>query len=174
VPRSVAITGAAAGIGRATALRFAREGWLVGAYDIDLDGLASLATEVEALAGELVTGTLDVRDAVSWQAALEGFVAVSGGSLDVLVNNAGIIQIGRFADLPLDRLPGAAAAQGLAHSRRRRGVGLCRRDQRPRPPRWSPSRRRDQGARPARSLRSHPELGQPSVQPADLDLIDAS
>lgn len=101
--RSVLITGAAAGIGRATALRFAREGWLVGAYDIDLDGLASLAAEVEPLAGELVTGTLDVRDAVSWQAALDGFVAVSGGSLDVLVNNAGITQIGKFADLPLDR-----------------------------------------------------------------------
>ncbi|HEY9352321.1 MAG TPA: SDR family oxidoreductase, partial [Nocardioides sp.] len=103
MPRSVLITGAAAGIGRATALRFAREGWLVGAYDIDLDGLASLTTEVEPLAGELVTGTLDVRDAGSWQTALDGFVAVSGGSLDVLVNNAGIIQIGKFADLPLDR-----------------------------------------------------------------------
>ncbi|HEY9252712.1 MAG TPA: SDR family NAD(P)-dependent oxidoreductase, partial [Nocardioides sp.] len=63
MPRSVLITGAAAGIGRATALRFAREGWLVGAYDIDLGGLASLATEVEPLAGDLVTGTLDVRDA---------------------------------------------------------------------------------------------------------------
>lgn len=90
MPRSVLITGAAAGIGRATALHFAREGWLVGAYDIDLDGLASLAAEVEPLAGEVVTGTLDVRDAMSWQAALDGFVAVSGGSLDVLVNNAGI------------------------------------------------------------------------------------
>ncbi|WP_292653245.1 SDR family oxidoreductase [Nocardioides sp.] len=100
--RSVLITGAAAGIGRATALRFAREGWLVGAYDIDLDGLASLAAEVEALSGSVVTGLLDVRDARSWQDALDGFVAVSGGSLDVLVNNAGIISIGRFADLPLD------------------------------------------------------------------------
>jgi NAD(P)-dependent dehydrogenase (short-subunit alcohol dehydrogenase family) len=99
----VLITGAAAGIGRATALRFAREGWLVGAYDIDLDGLASLAAEVEALSGDVVTGLLDVRDATSWQDALDGFVAVSGGSLDVLVNNAGIISIGRFADLPLDR-----------------------------------------------------------------------
>ncbi|MEU0315783.1 SDR family oxidoreductase [Nocardioides sp. NPDC006273] len=103
MPRSVLITGAAAGIGRATALRFAREGWLIGAYDIDLDGLASLAAEVESLSGDVVTGLLDVRDATSWQDALDGFVAVSGGSLDVLVNNAGIIQIGRFADLPLDR-----------------------------------------------------------------------
>lgn len=103
MPRSVLITGAAAGIGRATALRFARDGWLVGAYDIDVDGLASLAAEVEALSGDVVTGLLDVRDARSWQGALDGFVAVSGGSLDALVNNAGIIQIGRFADLPLDR-----------------------------------------------------------------------
>nr|WP_281365580.1 SDR family oxidoreductase [Nocardioides panzhihuensis] len=97
------ITGAAAGIGRATALRFAREGWLVGAYDVDLDGLASLATEVEVLSGDVVTGPLDVREAASWRDALDGFVAVSGGSLDVLVNNAGIISIGRFADVPLDR-----------------------------------------------------------------------
>lgn len=103
MPRSVLITGAAAGIGRATALRFAREGWLVGAYDVDLDGLASLTAEAEALSGDVVTGLLDVRDATSWQDALDGFVAVSGGSLDVLVNNAGIIQIGRFADLALDR-----------------------------------------------------------------------
>ncbi|GGR41993.1 NAD(P)-dependent dehydrogenase (short-subunit alcohol dehydrogenase family) [Nocardioides luteus] len=103
MPRSVLITGAAAGIGRATALRFAREGWLVGAFDIDVDGLASLATAVEPLPGTLVTGTLDVRDATSWQTALDGFAAETGGSLDVLVNNAGIIQIGSFSDLPLER-----------------------------------------------------------------------
>ncbi|NKV38933.1 SDR family NAD(P)-dependent oxidoreductase, partial [Rhodococcus hoagii] len=39
---TVFVTGAAAGIGRATALEFARRGYFVGAYDIDEDGLGSL------------------------------------------------------------------------------------------------------------------------------------
>ncbi len=49
VTRSVFITGAAAGIGRATALTFARNGYTVGGYDIDEVGLKSLAGEIEAL-----------------------------------------------------------------------------------------------------------------------------
>ncbi len=97
--RSVLVTGAAAGIGRAVAKRFAAEGWLVGAYDVDEAGLASLAAH---LGDAVVTGHLDVRDAAQWQAALDHLTAHTGGCLDVLVNNAGILQAGRFAEIPLE------------------------------------------------------------------------
>ena len=62
INRAVFITGAAAGIGRATALTFARNGYTVGGYDIDEVGLKSLAGEIEALGGTAVTGHLDVTD----------------------------------------------------------------------------------------------------------------
>lgn len=97
--RSVLVTGAAAGIGRAVARRFAAEGWLVGAYDVDEPGLASLAAE---LGEAVVTGHLDVRDADQWRAALATLTAHTGGTLDVLVNNAGILVAGRFAEVPLE------------------------------------------------------------------------
>jgi NADP-dependent 3-hydroxy acid dehydrogenase YdfG len=49
--RAVFITGATAGIGRATALTFARNGFTVGGYDIDEVGLKSLADEIDELGG---------------------------------------------------------------------------------------------------------------------------
>ena len=63
--RAVFITGAAAGIGRATALTFARNGYTVGAYDVDEVGLKTLAdaiscqrlTSVEAVGAALSAGT---------------------------------------------------------------------------------------------------------------------
>jgi NAD(P)-dependent dehydrogenase (short-subunit alcohol dehydrogenase family) len=99
---SVFVTGAAAGIGRATVRRFARAGFRVGAYDVDAAGLAALATELETETPDAgsVTGVLDVRDADAWSAALAGFCG-QGGTLDVLVNNAGVLDGGRFADIAL-------------------------------------------------------------------------
>jgi NAD(P)-dependent dehydrogenase (short-subunit alcohol dehydrogenase family) len=96
--RSVVVTGAAAGIGRAVARRFHAAGYLVGAYDVDRAGLDSLAAELDGV----VTGALDVRDAAEWGQRLAGFTERTGGRLDVLVNNAGILSSGRFAELPLD------------------------------------------------------------------------
>ncbi|WP_396927922.1 SDR family oxidoreductase [Mycolicibacterium sp.] len=98
---SVFITGAAAGIGRATALTFARNGYRVGAYDIDLDGLAGLREEIVALGGDVVIGELNVTDADQWAARLREFTG-STGTLDILVNNAGVLTTGAFADVPLD------------------------------------------------------------------------
>ncbi len=99
--RTVFITGAAAGIGRSTALKFARSGYLVGAYDIDETGLASLSKEIAAAGGRVVTGVLDVTDPVQWADRLTEFDAESDGLLDVLVNNAGILVAGKFEEIPL-------------------------------------------------------------------------
>ena len=87
---SIFITGGAAGIGLATAERFSREGWTVGVYDVDADGLA----KVKANHPEWITGTLDVRDEKQWAQALEEFTSHTGGTLDVLDNNAGILVAG--------------------------------------------------------------------------------
>lgn len=101
--KSVFITGAAAGIGRATALAFATRGYTVGAYDIDDTGLASLAEEIQLRHGRVVTGHLDVTDSSEMAVRIEEFVAAAGGRLDVLINNAGILLAGPFEDIALER-----------------------------------------------------------------------
>jgi NAD(P)-dependent dehydrogenase (short-subunit alcohol dehydrogenase family) len=97
---SIFITGAASGIGRLTAQRFAREGWRIGAFDIDAAGLDTLRAEL----GEdrCLTGRLDVTDRDQFAGAIEAFGAWTGGRMDVLFNNAGILQQGRFDAIPLD------------------------------------------------------------------------
>ena len=97
---TVFISGAAAGIGRATAALFAGRGYRVGAYDIDIAGLASLREEITARGGEVAIGALDVTDADDWAQQLESF---TGGArrLDILVNNAGVLSSGRFEEIPL-------------------------------------------------------------------------
>lgn len=64
---SILISGAAAGIGKAKAQKFLAEGWRVGAYDIDRDGLTALRNKIaEDQRMRLVTGVLDVTDNDSW------------------------------------------------------------------------------------------------------------
>lgn len=100
--RTVFITGAAAGIGRATALTFARKGWTVGGYDLDEAGLTTLVSEVEAVGATAVVGRLDVTDADAFRDAVDDFVRQTG-RLDVLVNNAGILLAGKFEDIDVAR-----------------------------------------------------------------------
>jgi NAD(P)-dependent dehydrogenase (short-subunit alcohol dehydrogenase family) len=85
------ITGGASGFGRATALRFAREGARVAIADIDEEwGKQTLALlEREAASGELIIG--DIATAEGARRAVERTAERFGG-LDVLVNNAGIAQ----------------------------------------------------------------------------------
>lgn len=99
--KSVFITGAAAGIGRATALTFARKGFTVGGYDIDEVGLKTLADEIERLGAVAHTGHLDVTDADEMAQRVAEFADANGGRLDVMINNAGILRAGRFEELDI-------------------------------------------------------------------------
>ncbi|MEJ4113609.1 SDR family oxidoreductase [Corynebacterium kroppenstedtii] len=92
--KSIFISGGAAGIGRQVVLRFLSAGWTVGAYDIDEAALASLQEEFP----QVITGRLDVTDAGQWEDALADFTSHTGGTLDVLDNNAGVIGDGDIVD----------------------------------------------------------------------------
>ncbi len=97
--RSIFITGAASGIGRQTALLFAARGWYVGLADIDAEGLAQLAREIGV--DHCRTLALDVTDVPQYRAAIDAFTRSTGGRLDVLFNNAGILRMGRNEDISL-------------------------------------------------------------------------
>jgi len=90
--RVVVVTGAAAGIGRTTAVRFALEGARVAAWDVQHGG-SDLSGELRAAGGEGHVQKVDVtsREAVE-QAAAE--VVTRWGAIHVLVNNAGILRDG--------------------------------------------------------------------------------
>ena len=83
------VTGAASGVGRATSLRFAREGASVVATDLNEAGLASLADEIRAAGGTVETFTMDVSNADHVAGCFQ-LVQDKFGKLDVLVNNAGM------------------------------------------------------------------------------------
>ncbi|MGX1096256.1 SDR family NAD(P)-dependent oxidoreductase [Amorphus sp. MBR-141] len=84
--KTALVTGAASGIGRATALLLAERGARVVAIDRDGDGLARLAGDA---AGDVLTLVQDVTDA-GIEASVSGFLDDRGLGLDVLVNNAGV------------------------------------------------------------------------------------
>lgn len=95
----VLVTGAASGIGRATAQACAAEGASVTALDLDRIGLASLQRELAASdAIPLETGIADVTSAVSVDAAVSALLSRQG-RIDVLVNAAGISTMARVVDL---------------------------------------------------------------------------
>ena len=96
--RAVFVTGAASGIGRATAEWFAARGWWVGACDTDEAGLAALQ-EAAAIAWRR---RRDVADRADLAEAMRAFAEESGGRLDLMFNNAGVIASAPFDDMPWD------------------------------------------------------------------------
>jgi NAD(P)-dependent dehydrogenase (short-subunit alcohol dehydrogenase family) len=83
------VTGAAGGMGRATAETFAREGATILVADIADNDAAATAEHIRAAGGQAHPLHLDVADERAWTAAIDEVVE-RFGRLDVLVNNAGI------------------------------------------------------------------------------------
>ncbi|HET7692139.1 MAG TPA: NAD(P)-dependent oxidoreductase [Gemmatimonadota bacterium] len=107
--RTIVVTGASRGIGRAIALRAARDGANVAVLaktaeaDPRLPGtIHTVAAEVEAAGGRALAQAVDVRDAAAVESAVARVAEVFGG-VDALVNNAGAIRLTGTLDTPVAR-----------------------------------------------------------------------
>lgn len=87
--KSALITGGGGGIGRATALIFAREGARVAVADANLDAAKETVAQVNAVGGQAMSLTGDVTDSAAVQAMIKSVVSAYG-RIDCAFNNAGI------------------------------------------------------------------------------------
>jgi 2-hydroxycyclohexanecarboxyl-CoA dehydrogenase len=97
----IVITGAASGIGRATALRLGEEGATVAIFDLDGEGAARTVSEIEAAGGSARAFELDITDAAAVEAAIAQ-VEDETGAIVGLVNNAGWDVAKSFLETDLD------------------------------------------------------------------------
>lgn len=99
--RRVLITGAASGLGKSLALRFAADGWRVAVCDLDEDRLSQTAEEIDRAGGTCMYLRADVTSEQDIE-QLAGSVSDHWGGLDVLVNNAGIAIAGRTDETSME------------------------------------------------------------------------
>ena len=95
--KSIIVTGAASGFGRLVSTLASKRGANVLAADIDAEGVASLASELQANGLAVHAQTTDVTDAAQMHAMAASCVE-HFGAIDVLVNNAGIMPLAFWAD----------------------------------------------------------------------------
>jgi NAD(P)-dependent dehydrogenase (short-subunit alcohol dehydrogenase family) len=99
--KAVLVTGAAKGIGEATALAFAREGAAVAVVDLDQDLGEQVARQAESLSGQSAFLLTDVAREADVEAMVRQIHA-RWGRLDILVNNAGIYLQADVLGTPLE------------------------------------------------------------------------
>jgi 3-oxoacyl-[acyl-carrier protein] reductase len=97
--KRVLITGGGRGIGRAAALRFAREGAHVVVAARSSEELDAVVAEIDSLGGKGLAAQMNVTDLGSVEAAVWRATEFTGGPIDVLVNNAGVFDV-----IPFDKM----------------------------------------------------------------------
>jgi 3-oxoacyl-[acyl-carrier protein] reductase len=110
--RVAIITGAANGIGRATAEAFARAGYHVVGWDLDADAGLSLVESIGANGGSAEYTIVDVTQAEAVERAVETIIAARG-RIDVLVNNAGILRDGMLVKVKQGEVVGKLGAESF-------------------------------------------------------------
>lgn len=101
--RTALITGAGNGIGAAVAKAYATAGAAVLVTDLDEDAAKAVAKEITAAGGKADSAVLDVRDAEQAAAAAERAASLGGGTVNVLVNNAGAISPAMFPKMSAEQ-----------------------------------------------------------------------
>ncbi|HUJ00332.1 MAG TPA: SDR family NAD(P)-dependent oxidoreductase, partial [Usitatibacter sp.] len=96
--RIVVVSGASAGIGRATARRFAQAGWSVAVLARGTDGLEGAVREIEGAGARAMAIPLDVADESAIEAAADR-VERAWGPIDVWINNAMVTAYCEFMDM---------------------------------------------------------------------------
>lgn len=96
--RTALVTGAAAGIGKASAMRLAREGKKVGVLDLNLAGCEEVVAEIKAAGGEAIALQASIADRSQVQAAVDELRSVFG-PVTIVINNAGIAPFKDFEEL---------------------------------------------------------------------------
>ncbi|WML47012.1 3-ketoacyl-ACP reductase [Neobacillus sp. PS3-34] len=96
--KTALITGAGRGIGRATAIALAKEGVNIGLIGLTMSNLEKAAAELQQYDVKISAATADVSDLDSVHHAVE-HIKTDLGSIDILINNAGIAKFGGFLEL---------------------------------------------------------------------------
>lgn len=102
------VTGAGQGIGRAIALRLARDGAAIAIVDLDDAKMTAVAREVEGVGRKATTFRCNVTQREQVYAAVDHAERALGG-FDIMVNNAGIVQVGPLTQARASRCSACTA-----------------------------------------------------------------